>query len=36
MEMKVLENILGANEQLAADNRRLLDRSNTVMVNLMP
>ncbi len=35
MEIKVLSNILGANDQLAEENRKLLDSHETMMVNLM-
>ncbi len=35
MEIKVLKDILGANEQMAAGNRELLDSNNIFVVNLM-
>ena len=35
MEIKVLKDILGANEQIAARNRELLDKNNVLAVNLM-
>jgi len=35
MQVKVLQNILGANEAIAAENRRLFDRYGTFVVNLM-
>jgi hydrogenase nickel incorporation protein HypB len=35
MEIKVLRNILEANDALAADNRRLLDRHGVAALNLM-
>jgi hydrogenase nickel incorporation protein HypB len=35
MEIKVLKDILGANEQMAARNRELLDSNNIFTVNLM-
>ena len=35
MEIKVLENILGANAQIAERNRQLLDSNNVFTVNLM-
>ena len=35
MEIKVLKDILGANEQIAERNRRLLDRKGVFAVNLM-
>jgi len=35
MEIKVLKDILGANEQMAARNRELLDSNNIFAVNLM-
>jgi len=35
MEIKVLKNILGANEQIAAKNRELLDSQNVFAVNIM-
>jgi len=35
MEIKVLSNILGVNDQLAEENRKMLDSSRTIMVNLM-
>ena len=35
MEVKVLKNILDANEQIAARNRELLDNNNVFAVNLM-
>jgi len=35
MEIKVLKDILGANEQIAERNRRLLDSNNVFAVNLM-
>ena len=35
MEVKVLKNILGANEQLARKNRELLDRHDIFAVNIM-
>lgn len=35
MEIKVLKNILGANEQLAQKNRALLDKNNVFTVNMM-
>ena len=35
MEVKVLKDILSANEQLAAENRQLLDGKNVFSVNLM-
>ena len=35
MEIKVLKDILGANEQIAEKNRQLLDRNNVFAVNLM-
>ncbi len=35
MEIKVLKDILGANEQIAKRNRELLDRNKTFAVNIM-
>ncbi len=35
MEIKVLKDILGANEQIAERNRKLLDSNNVLAVNLM-
>ena len=35
MEIKVLKDILGANEQIAGRNRELLDKNNVFAVNLM-
>ncbi len=35
MEIKVLKNILGANEQIAAKSRELLDRKKVFAVNIM-
>ena len=35
MEIKVLKNILGANEQIAQKNRALLDKNNVFTVNMM-
>ncbi len=35
MEVKVLKNIMGANEQLARKNRELLDRNGIFAVNIM-
>jgi hydrogenase nickel incorporation protein HypB len=35
MEIKVLKNILGANEQMARDNRALLDKEHVFAVNIM-
>ena len=35
MEIKVLKDILGANEQIAAKNRELLDRNKVFAVNIM-
>jgi len=35
MEIKVLKDILGANEQIAARNRELLDKDDVLAVNLM-
>jgi len=35
MEIKVLKDILGANEQIAVRNRELLDKNNVFAVNLM-
>ncbi|MDH5696027.1 MAG: hydrogenase accessory protein HypB, partial [Dehalococcoidia bacterium] len=35
MEIKVLKDILGANEQIAQTNRQLLDSSKVFAVNLM-
>jgi hydrogenase nickel incorporation protein HypB len=35
MEIKVLKNILNANEQIAAQNRKLLDKNNVFAVNIM-
>lgn len=35
MEIKVLKDILGANEQIAGKNRELLDKNNVFAVNLM-
>jgi len=35
MEIKILKDILGANEQIAARNRALLDSNNVFAVNLM-
>jgi hydrogenase nickel incorporation protein HypB len=35
MEIKVLKDILGANEQMAQNNQQLLDRHNVFAVNLM-
>ncbi len=35
MEIKVLKDILGANEQIAERNRKLLDNNNVLAVNLM-
>ena len=35
MEIKVLKNILDANEQIAQKNHELLDRNNIFAVNLM-
>ena len=35
MEIKVLKNILGANEQIAKRNQQLLDSNNIFAVNLM-
>lgn len=35
MEIKVLKDILGANEQIAGRNRELLDKNNVLAVNLM-
>ncbi len=36
MEIKVLKDILGANEQIAGQNRQLLDKNGVFAVNLMP
>ena len=35
MEIKVLKDILGANEQIAVRNRELLDKNDVLAVNLM-
>ncbi|MBN1643801.1 MAG: hydrogenase nickel incorporation protein HypB [Dehalococcoidales bacterium] len=35
MEIKVLENILGANEQIARKNRELLDKNKVFCINMM-
>ena len=35
MEIKVLKNILSANEQLASTNRQLLDKEGIFALNLM-
>jgi hydrogenase nickel incorporation protein HypB len=35
MKIKVVKDILGANEQIAARNRELLDKNNVLAVNLM-
>ncbi len=35
MEIKVLKNILGANDQIAQENRGLLDRCGTLALNIM-
>jgi len=35
MEIKVLKNILGANDQIAERNRELLDKNNIFAINLM-
>lgn len=35
MEIKVMKNILGANDELAAENRRMFADKNVVVVNLM-
>lgn len=35
MEIKILQNILGANDRIAADNRRMLDSHGIYAVNIM-
>ncbi len=35
MEIKVLRSVLASNERIACENRRMLDDSGTVMVNIM-
>ena len=35
MEIKILKNILGANEQIAERNRQILDAQNVFTINLM-